>query len=383
MFCGWTEVCAPPLDSLPPSPNASPLDHATPESQGPSPTPAPVPTSPPGTPAVTPAAPGAPGQPFLGPRPAPRPTPMHPRRVRGGVRLSGGIVEGPTLWAAQRWMRVVEIAAAGANLTEGLEYAKLGQTKRVAVTPGRVEAAIQGRADRPYLTQITFGRLTDAEWERVAHAMAEGAMYSAKLLAGELPSNIEDAFGPLNLRLFPSEPAHLTVSCTCADFRTASEAPQQPVADPRWCKHVCCLSHLLAGKLANEALLIFALRGLEGAELLERLRDQRASAAVAPGDRVPVYQQHVPGITDLPVRTLEESIASFWDAGAALDTLDLPLDRPKLSHPLLRRLGPSPLSDAPFPLVGLLASCYDVISDEALRRSTGTPADEPGTPATE
>lgn len=302
---------------------------------------------------------------------------MHPRRVRGGVRLSGGIVEGPTLWAAQRWMRVVEAAAPGANLTEGLEYAKLGQTKRVSVTPGRVEAAIQGRADRPYLTQIAFGRLADADWERVARVMAEGAMYSAKLLAGELPSNIEDAFGPLNLRLFPSEPSHLTVSCTCADFRTAAEAPPQPAADPRWCKHVCCLSHILAGKLANEPLLIFALRGMDGAELLERLRDQRASASASPGDRVPVYQQHVPGITDLPSRTLEESIAAFWDAGPALDSLDLPLGRPTLSHPLLRRLGPSPLPEAPFPLVGLLASCYDVISDEALRRSTSTAPDEP------
>ncbi|MCE7973969.1 MAG: hypothetical protein DYG92_06525 [Leptolyngbya sp. PLA1] len=275
-------------------------------------------------------------------------------------------------------MRVVEVAAPGANLTEGLEYAKLGQTKRIAVSPGRIEAAIQGRADRPYLTQISFGRLADAEWERVARVMAEGAVYSAKLLAGELPSNIEDAFGPLNLRLFPSEPGHLAVSCTCAEFRMAAEAPPQPGADARWCKHVCCLSHILAGKLANEPLLIFALRGLEGAELLERLRDQRASVSAAPGDRVSVYQQHVPGINDLPAKTLEESISSFWDAGPALDTLDLPLDRPKLSHPLLRRLGPSPLPDAPFPLVGLLASCYDVISDEALRRSTTTATDEPG-----
>ncbi|MCC6950790.1 MAG: hypothetical protein IT433_05015 [Phycisphaerales bacterium] len=348
------------------------MDHATPENQGP------PPVSPP-----TAAPPAGAGQPFTGPRPAPRPTPMHPRRVRGGVRLSGGIVEGPTLWAAQRWMRVVEAAAPGANLTEGLEYAKLGQIKRVSVAPGRVEAAIQGRSDRPYLTQITFGRLTDSEWEHVARVMAEGAVYSAKLLAGELPSNIEDAFGPLNLRLFPGEPSHLSVSCTCADFRVASDAQAQSLADPRWCKHVCCLSHILAGRLANEPLLIFALRGLEGAELLERLRDQRASAAVAPGDRVPVYQQHVPGITDLPAKTLEESLATFWDAGPALDTLDLPLDRPKLSHPLLRRLGPSPLQDAPFPLVGLLASCYDVISDEALRRSTSTGTGEPGTPEAE
>jgi len=323
----------------------------------------------------------------MGLRPAPKPLPMHPRRVRGGVRLTGGLVEGPTLWAAQRWTRVLEAAAPGANLTEGMEYAKLGQTKRISVGSGKVEAAIQGRADRPYTTTISIRSFNEAEWARALAAMAEGAVYAAKLLAGELPTNIEDAFGPQGLRLFPAEPSEVTVSCNCAAARAMSGVvePQPPAhvvaaatapGDPAWCKHVCCLGHLLASKFANEPFLIFTLRGVEGSEMIERLRDHRASASVSSADRVPVYQQHVPGVVELPAKPLETSIASFWDAGPGLDALELPLERPKVSHPLLRRLGPSPLTGAQFPLVGLLASCYDLFSDDAMRRSTSTP----GTP---
>lgn len=320
------------------------------------------------------------------------------------------------LWAAQRWMRVVEMAAPGAAMVEGLEYAKDGQTKKVTTSPGRVEGLIQGRADRPYVTIIEFEKLPESAWERVIPAMSEGAIYSAKLLAGELPSNIEDVFGPLDLRLFPADPADVRVSCTCADHAagraatTASPAapvvpttptapttpttptttttpttPGVPATDPRWCKHICCLAYLLGQRLATEPFLMFALRGLDGKELLERVRERRAMAAPGPGDRTPVYVQHIPGVSEVTAPPLEASLANFWEPGPGLNDIDMPMGKPPVSHPLLRRLGPSPLSGN-FPMMGLLASCYDAISEEAIRKSTPReePAadGEPGTPDT-
>lgn len=313
---------------------------------------------------------------------------LHPRRVRGGVKLTGGVVEGPTLWAAQRWLRLAEQAAIGTRLAEGLEYAKLGQTKRLATTPGKIEASIQGRADRPYTTTITLSVISESGWEPVVSAMAEGAIYAAKLLSGELPTNIEDVFAPRGLKLFPTEPSELTVSCTCvehlqgvtaaADGPAPDPKPDQPQPDARWCKHLCCAAYLIAQRLATEPFLMFAMRGLDGRELLERLRDRRAAAGAPPGDRQPVYVQHIPGVTDNPGQPLEEVIARFWETGPELADVDLPLSPPPVSHPLLRRLGQSPFQ-AQFPLVGLLASCYETISLAA--REEQTPADPvPGSP---
>lgn len=321
--------------------------------------------------------------PNAGNAPAPKQL-LHPRRVRGGVKLTGGAVEGPTLWAAQRWLRLAEQVAIGSRLAEGLEYAKLGQTKRLANTPGKIEASVQGRADRPYTVSISLSVIPEPGWEPVVESMAAGAIYAAKLLSGELPTNIEDVFAPRGLKLFPTEPAELTVSCTCAEHTqglqspAAADAPAEPrpdgpAPDPRWCKHLCCVAYLIAQRLATEPFLMFSLRGLDGRELLERLRDRRAAAGAPPGDRQPVYVQHISGVTDNPGEPLEQLIARFWDSGPELAEVDLPLGPPPVSHPLLRRLGQSPFQ-AQFPLVGLLASCYETISHAAREEAAGSDA---------
>ncbi|MBY0260823.1 MAG: hypothetical protein K2Q20_00665, partial [Phycisphaerales bacterium] len=69
----------------------------------------------------------------------------------------------------------------------------------------------------------------------------------------------------------------------------------------------------------------------------------------------------------------------FWTAPdpEALAGLDMPIALPEVSHPLLRRVGPSPFVGAKFPLVGLLATCYDVISQSVIDSAAGEPAKMP------
>lgn len=288
-----------------------------------------------------------------------RPLPAKARKVRGGVKLPAGEVAGPTAWAAQRWLRLTEMAGEGQRMVDGLDYARQGQTKRIDVRPGVIEAYVQGRADRPYVSSMKMSVITLEQWDRVVMAMSEGAMYSAKLLAGELPSNIEEVFIPLGLKLFPAELSDVEVNCTCSDFVAGT-----------WCKHLCCTAYLLGHKLASEPFLMFSVRGLEAQDLLERLRQRRAVTGAALG-ATPVYQQRVPGVEGLSVPALQDMSAKFWDVPAELRNLDLPIEPPQVSHPLLRRLGPSPFPSAQFPLVGLLASCYESISSKALDTSGG------------
>ena len=347
----------------------------TPPSSAPTPAPNSRPSAPPRRsvhipPMARPVPPPRPGPRFQNTQPpAPKPPLLRPRKVRGGVKVPSGDIAGPTVWAAQRWLRLLEGAAEGAALVEGLEYARAGQTKRLAFLPGRVEASVQGRGDRPYTTLVTLATLTEEQWGRVVAAMAEGAIYTAKLLAGELPPNIEDVFAPLGLRLFPGDPAELAVSCTCTNLPgTPPDALlQPPTGKSFWCKHACCVAYLLAHRLATEPFVMFALRGLDGKELLERLRHKRVAAGGGGGGATPIYAQRVPGVSDIPPKPLDDALATFWDIGPAALDLDLPLTPPVLTHPLLRRLGPSPFLQAQFPLVGLLASCYETISADAIK----------------
>ncbi len=311
-----------------------------------------------------PRTPGPVGQPGV---PAPRPLPAKPRKVRGGVKLPATFAPGDANlgWAAQRWLRLMEQAAEGTRLVEGLEYGKLGQARRLTISRGMIEAAVQGRADRAYTVRLTFDAFSESQWEKAVASMGDSAIYAAKLLAGEVPANIEDLFAPLGLKLFPSEAGELRTSCTCGEAGA-------------WCKHVCCTSYLFAARLATEPFVIFAARGLEAEEIRERLRERRAMAGVGTGS-VPVYAQRVPGASDVQSKSLEECLDHFWESGPELGELELPLERPAVSHPLLRRLGPSPFPNASFPLVGLLASCYETISERALRRDEGDAG--PGEPA--
>lgn len=320
-------------------------------------------------------------------RPAPKPL-LRPRRVRGGVKLSAASEQLLATWASQRWLRVTEAASRGEAIREGLEYAKLGQTKRLVILPGRIEASVQGRMDRPYVTLLRVEPFSAEQWEKVVAAMSEGAMYAAKLHSGELPANIEDLFAPLGMKLFPTEPREVTASCTCSDFTgikpvygqptvgvqelgadaAAAAAEQEPAPEPGasgWCKHICCAAYLFAERLASEPFVMFAVRGVAGEELMERLKDRRSLSASAAG-AVSVYQQRIAGVSDVPGAPLKDVLATYWDVGQELDSLDIPLEPPAVSHPLLRRLGPSPMTGAQFPLVGLLASCYETISRDAL-----------------
>jgi uncharacterized Zn finger protein len=215
--------------------------------------------------------------------------------------------------------------------------------------------------------------------------MTQQAKYAAAILSGELPANIEDLFAPHGLRLFPTDPADLSPSCNCSIF-TGIEPPQPgPIGAPPppppppkpgvpWCKHVCCLMYLIAERLGTQPLLILSLRGMPEADLIERLRQARALAGMqraggaAPTGAVPVYIPHV-ALADRADHPLAESVHDFWRAPDpdALADLDLPVAPPEISHPLLRRLGASPFATARFPLVGLLATCYDVISAAAIK----------------
>lgn len=142
--------------------------------------------------------------------------------------------------------------------------------------------------------------------------------------------------------------------------------------------------YLVAERIGQNPLMVLALRGMPEADVVERLRQARAlagmqrtpAAGAAPGGgpsgvqtgATTVYAPHVP-VVDRANGPLSECVHNFWTAPdpEALAQLECPITPPEVSHPLLRRLGPSPFAGAKFPMVGLLATCYDVISAGAIK----------------
>jgi len=116
---------------------------------------------------------------------------------------------------------------------------------------------------KPYQIKIALKPLSQKDWNKVTEAMAEQAIFVAKLLAGEMPQNIEEAFEAAKVPLFPKSSRELETDCFCPDW-----------ANP--CKHIAAVYYLLAEQFDDDPFLIFKLRGKSKEQLINELREKRA-----------------------------------------------------------------------------------------------------------
>jgi uncharacterized Zn finger protein len=196
------------------------------------------------------------------------PPPSRPRAVEGGIkaRSTRGAI-GQTWWS-ERFVAVLEDIGMGNRLQRGRNYARKGQVISLDIGAGAVTARVQGSRARPYRVRIgvtAFGKL---EWAKLERTLADNAWYTAKLLAGEMPEDIEDVFTGLGLPLFPIAAAELSMDCSCPD----AEVP---------CKHIAAACYLLAEAFDDDPFAILAWRGRDRDALLANLRAARTAGPSA------------------------------------------------------------------------------------------------------
>lgn len=197
------------------------------------------------------------------------PPPSTPRAVEGGLvarSARGAIGEH---WWSRRFLEVLESFALGSRLTRGKNYARRGQVLSLAVAPGVVTASVQGSRRTPYKVSIGLPAFSELVWAKVEVTLSEQAIHSARLLAGEMPEDLEEVFLAAGAPLFPQRAKDLTMSCSCPDW----EVP---------CKHLAATFYLLAERFDDDPFAILLWRGRTRAALLNRLRELRGSEG-APG----------------------------------------------------------------------------------------------------
>lgn len=290
----------------------------------------------------------------------------HPRRVAGGYKLRRKAGTDGLPWLAARWLEPILAAADTGARAEGLQYAQGGQCASLVLTAGLVDAAVQGRAPRPYETRLAVTAWTPEQWDAAISALSAEAVHSARFLTGDVPPGVEPVLAKAGLSLVPSRPG------TGAGKRASQSDPGWTCTcgDPLPCKHVVCVAMLVAERLESEPMQVFRLRGTAPDRLLERIQESRALSTRGESQAHPV-----PPCAAGPdlAPPLERSLADFWRPGRALADLEeqgIPHHTP---HALLRRLGPSTLGGK-FPLVGLLASIYDTMRARAIAIRDRDPA---------
>jgi uncharacterized Zn finger protein len=203
-----------------------------------------------------------------------------PKRVSGGIKAQtkrGGF---GTQWWAKRWIAILEKLDLGARLSRGRSYARSGQVVDIAIGPGSIGAKVQGSRALPYTITIRVATLDKPTWARVAECIASEARFAAKLLVGEMPHEIEEAFARAGASLFPTSVKELHTECSCPDW-----------SNP--CKHIAAVYYLIGEEFDRDPFLLFTLRGGHKSDVLEGLAETGStSAPIPPRGREPIPVEH-------------------------------------------------------------------------------------------
>ena len=283
--------------------------------------------------------------------------PSRPIRVAGGIKARskrGAIGE---QWWSRRFIGVLESYGMSGRLARGRSYARAGQVLDFELAQGRVTARVQGSRVRPYQVRIGVLPLTTAQWRRVQQRLAGQALFRAKLLAGEMPHEIEEVFADCGTPLFPRLARDLDMKCSCPDWGVP-------------CKHLAAVCYVLAEEFDRDPFAMLAWRGQGRTELLAALR-RIQSGRPAPDDDLADPAGTPPGgalraILEVPAPPLEQCLEGFWSPGltpARLRGLAAAAgpDAPDL---LLRMFPPPPVQVRGKDLAEVLAPAYQQLAAE-------------------
>lgn len=208
-----------------------------------------------------------------------------PIDVEGGVQARSRRGAIGQSWWSGRFLEVLRSALhVGGRLERGKHYARRGQVIDLDVGAGLVTATVQGSRRRPYRVRLTLTEFVAADWAEIESALAQRAWYSAKLLAGEMPEDIEDLFAFVGLSLFPTGKQDLSMRCSCPDATVP-------------CKHLAAVCYLLAESFDDDPFTILAWRGRDREALLDNLRALRGATGTVPDgdveypDAIPLPEQ--------------------------------------------------------------------------------------------
>ncbi len=270
--------------------------------------------------------------------------------VTGGLKTKNerGII-GATWWS-KRWISVLESFNMGTRLTRGRSYARQGQVVSIDIEPGVVKAKVQGSMVQPYKITIKLKPLSDADWDKATDAMAAQAIFAAKLLAGEMPTDIEEAFSSAHVSLFPTRSSDLDTNCTCPDW-----------ANP--CKHIAAVYYILADQFDEDPFLIFKLRGRTKEQIIATLRAKRVATMPIESVAAPEDEE-----TTEPAALIAEDAATFWQAGEGLDTFAVRPGQSEIDKAVLKRLGDAPFKIGNQNMTVTLAKAYDAVREAVRRR---------------
>jgi uncharacterized Zn finger protein len=212
---------------------------------------------------------------------------------------------------------------------QGRRYVRAGQVRSLSISTSVVTGLVVDDEGTTHRARIGVRAYSAADWHRIERALAAEALHAARLLAGDLPEDLDRILAGFGLSLFPTDLREIALECSCPGWA-------------RPCAHLAATAYALAESFDADPFGILAWRGRGRTELLDNLRELRAAPAPSPAEPAP-----------------PPSVADFWTAGPRLEP---PLDQVPGSvrrpDALLEQLEPLGVSAGRFEVADVLSAAY-------------------------
>jgi uncharacterized Zn finger protein len=281
-------------------------------------------------------------------------------------------------WWVERWLELLDSYRFKKRLERARSYAREGHVLSIEFENSQVLATVQGSEVEPYQVSLKLDPFNDEDWHYVITTLAEKAIYSAQLLAGQMPESIEKVFIKNGLNLFPFNLSDIRSNCSCPDK-----------ANP--CKHIGAIYYQLADRFSEDPFVIFQLRGRTKSQILAELRQLRSqntlfsieeaknigekSRAIA-SDLLPLESTNQSTKKDKISKLLKNEILTkietFWQYDEPLDSSLVVIIPPTNQKDILELLGTLPLPyEEAQEVKQSLQQIYQTVSQKALMVALG------------
>ena len=246
------------------------------------------------------------------------------------------------------WLERLRVLFSNDSMERGLEAARVGRVRRIEIEAGCISGQVRSETGDSRRVCLESTLINEITWDRLVEAMSAEAIYAACLMERQWPPEMDTLCARFGVPLVPAESDPLDITWD------GTGHPEH------W--RGAAIGWLAAERLAKDPLLILEIRGQSVEMLSDRLRQQRTlmtrgGAAAHPDP--PLSSEMLAGVP------LTECTERFWRVGSGFSEARRPAELDHVAHALLRRLGPSTMSDGKFPLSGLLATIYDTVADDA------------------
>ncbi|MBF2017028.1 MAG: SWIM zinc finger family protein [Rivularia sp. T60_A2020_040] len=227
-------------------------------------------------------------------------------------------------WWSQKWLELLDSYRFKKRLERARNYARQGNILSIKFENAKVLADVQGSEPEPYNVSLALDSFSDEEWGFIVESMSQKSIFAAKLLAGEMPQNIEEVFTANGLSLFPFTLSEVHSKCSCPDK-----------ANP--CKHIGAIYYQLADRFSEDPFVLFQLRGRTKQQIISDLRKLRSAKVADTKVEISEIEESI-NQTQIPLE-----LDNFWQYNQPLES-SLVVIAPSTSEIVLDVLGSIPLA---------------------------------------